>query len=60
MVVISNDISPPEFFLLLAAAGIAYEEMLVEGEGYGFYKVENNVALFGRVIEFMHQHTSTD
>lgn len=41
-------------------ADIAYEEMLVEGEGHGFYEVENNVALFSRVVEFIHQHTVSD
>lgn len=36
---------------------IPYSELLVEGEGHGFYKVDNNVLLFDQVIDFMNQHT---
>lgn len=41
----------------LDAAAIPYEHMFVEGEGHGFYKVENNVAMMERVLEFMKKHT---
>ena len=43
----------------LDAAEIPYEEMLVENEGHGFYRVENNVEMMQRVLAFMKQHTST-
>ncbi|TRW48128.1 S9 family peptidase [Aliidiomarina halalkaliphila] len=39
---------------------IPYEELLVEDEGHGFYKVENNVKLYERVLEFMLKHTAKD
>ncbi|EGN74567.1 dipeptidyl aminopeptidase/acylaminoacyl peptidase [Idiomarina sp. A28L] len=42
----------------LDAAEIEYEEMLVENEGHGFYKVENNVEMMTRVLAFMKKHTS--
>lgn len=41
----------------LDAAKIPYEAMFVEGEGHGFYKVENNVEMMTRVLEFMKKHT---
>ncbi|RTE85578.1 MULTISPECIES: S9 family peptidase [Gammaproteobacteria] len=37
--------------------GIPYESLFVEGEGHGFYKVENNVMQMERVLEFMKEHT---
>ncbi|WP_194757090.1 alpha/beta hydrolase family protein [Aliidiomarina indica] len=37
---------------------IPYEELLVEDEGHGFYKVENNVKLYERAINFMLEHTA--
>ncbi|WP_113907943.1 alpha/beta hydrolase family protein [Aliidiomarina celeris] len=37
---------------------IPYEWMFVEGEGHGFYKTENNVAMMERVLEFMKKHTA--
>lgn len=36
---------------------IPYSELLVEGEGHGFYKVENNVLLYNKVIDFMKENT---
>jgi len=44
----------------LDEAGITYEELLVENEGHGFYKVENNVLMMDRVIEFMKEHTGQE
>ena len=44
----------------LDEAGIAYEEMLVENEGHGFYRVENNVEMMTRVLAFMKKHTSPE
>jgi len=41
----------------LEAANIPFERLLVEGEGHGFYKVENNVMQLERVLEFMKRHT---
>ncbi|MGX5915048.1 S9 family peptidase [Aliidiomarina sp. Khilg15.8] len=41
----------------LDEADIPYSELLVEGEGHGFYKVDNNVLLFEQVIDFMNKHT---
>lgn len=44
----------------LDEAEISYEEMLVEGEGHGFYRVENNVQMMERVLQFMKAHTQAD
>lgn len=41
----------------LDKANIPYEHMFVAGEGHGFYKVENNVAMMERVLAFMKKHT---
>jgi len=41
----------------LDAANVPYQHMFVEGEGHGFYKVENNVAMMERVLAFMKKHT---
>lgn len=41
----------------LDQANVPYEHMFVEGEGHGFYKVENNVAMMERVLAFMKKHT---
>lgn len=42
----------------LDKANIPYEHMFVAGEGHGFYKVENNVAMMERVLEFMKKNTA--
>ncbi|RUO18198.1 hypothetical protein CWE08_11795 [Aliidiomarina iranensis] len=44
----------------LDEAGIEYEEMLVENEGHGFYRTENNVEMMTRVLAFMKKHTSAE
>lgn len=42
----------------LDEAEIPYEELLVEGEGHGFYRPENNVKMMERVLDFMLKHTA--
>lgn len=36
----------------LEEAGIPHEKLFVEGEGHGFYELENNVKLYSKALEF--------
>ncbi|MEM7762885.1 MAG: S9 family peptidase [Pseudomonadota bacterium] len=44
----------------LDAAGVPYEELLVEKEGHGFYRIENRVLYYRELLDFLERHIGPD
>lgn len=44
----------------LKASGVPFEELLVENEGHGFYRIENRVMYYREVLAFLDRHIGPD
>ncbi|MFK8053126.1 MAG: alpha/beta hydrolase family protein [Woeseiaceae bacterium] len=44
----------------LDASGVPYEELLVDKEGHGFYRLENRVMYYRELLSFLERHIGPD